>query len=53
MKFAHLEDVHIGFYLTVNKLTTDKTQNMFYLIAEHFDFIKYYLNKLDSMAYFF
>ena len=32
------------FYLAVNKLVTDKTQNFFSLIAEHFGFIKYTLN---------
>ena len=37
----------IFFYLAVNKLTTDMTQNIFSLRAEHFGFIKYTLNKLD------
>ena len=35
------------FYLAVNKLITDKMQNIFYLIAEHSGFIKNTLNKLD------
>ena len=35
------------FYLAVNKLITDKTQNNFSLITEHSGFIKYSLNKLD------
>ena len=34
-------------YLAVNKLIEDKTQNIFSLIAEHFGFLKYTLNKLD------
>ena len=35
------------FYLAVNKLIIDKTQNTFYLIPEHTGFIKYSLNQLD------
>ena len=36
-----------AFYLAVNKLITDKTQNILSLIAEYFVFIKYSLNKHD------
>ena len=39
----------VGFYLAVNKLTTDKTQNIFYFISEHSGFIKYLRNKLDEI----
>ena len=35
------------FNLAVNKLITEKMQNIFYQIAEHSGFIKYTLNKLD------
>ena len=35
------------FELAVNKLIADKMQDIFYSIAEHSGFIKYYLNKLD------
>lgn len=35
------------FYLAINKLVTDKMQNVFNLIVEHSGFIKYTLNKLD------
>ena len=34
------------FYLAVNKLITDKTQNILSLIAEHSGSIKYSLDKL-------
>ena len=37
-------DVHFAlffFYLAVNRLITDKTQNIFYLIAEQSVFVKY------------
>lgn len=45
MEFVQLENFHInGFYLAVNKLIPDKTQNIFYLIADHYGFIKYSLN---------
>ena len=50
MESAHSEDVHFIFfisYLAVNKLLTDKTQNIFYLIAEHSGFIKIYLKYLN------
>ena len=48
MELAHLEDVHLGFLLlAVNKLITDKMQNIFYLIAENSGFIRYTLHKLD------
>lgn len=44
--------IHTGcslwfFYLAINKLVTDKMQNVFNLIVEHSGFIKYTLNKLD------
>ena len=35
------------FYLAVNKLITDKMQNIFSLIAGHSGFIKYTLKKLN------
>ena len=35
------------FYFTLNKWIRDKRQKIFSLIAEHFGFIKYSLNKLD------
>ena len=37
----------ILFYLAVNKLITEKMQNIFSLIAEHSGFIRYTLNKID------
>ena len=47
MKLSHLEDVHIVlFYLAVNKQITDKTQNIFSLIAEHSGFREYFLDKV-------
>ena len=45
MELAHLENVQIGlFNLAVNKLVTDKTQNI--LITEHSNLIEYSLKKL-------
>ena len=41
MELMRLKEIHIVFFLSVNKLMTDKTQNMFYLIAKHSGFIKY------------
>ena len=35
--------------LAVNKQITDKTQNIFSLTAETFDFMNYYLTKLYSI----
>ena len=36
IELEHLEGIHlVFFYLTVNKLITDKTQNIFFSIAEH------------------
>ena len=47
MELTHL-DAHVGSFLAVNKLITDKTQNtFFYLMAKDFDLIKYPLNNLD------
>ena len=46
-EWARLEDVHLVF---LNKQITNKMQNSFYLIAEHFGFIKY-LNKLDEIIW--
>ena len=39
-------ECHLGFYLAVNRLRTNKTQN-FYMRAEHPGFFKYTLNKLN------
>ena len=39
MELAHLDDVHLGLYLEVNELITDKMQNLFYLVDEHAGFI--------------
>ena len=47
MELALLECLLLVFYLAVNKLITDMTQNIFYLIAEHSGFIKHTLNKPD------
>ena len=48
MKLIHLEDVQLRFfYLAVNKLITGNTQNLFSLIAKHYTFIEYSLNKLN------
>ena len=41
MEFVYLEDIHIVFFLTVNKQITGKIQNVSYFIAEHSRFIKY------------
>ena len=42
MELTHLEDVHLVlFYFAVNKLITDKAQNIFYLTTEHSDFRVY------------
>ena len=46
MKLPHL-DVHLVLYLAVNKLITNKMQNIFHLIAEYSGFMKYTLNKLN------
>ena len=35
------------FYLAVNELISDNTQNAFYLLAEYFRWVNYILNKLD------
>ena len=45
MELPYLEYVHfvLFFYLAVNKLITDKMQNIFCLITEHSGFIKYSL----------
>ena len=54
MKLAHLERMFnfffLLFYLAVNKLITDKTQNIFSLTAEHSAFIKHILNKVNFLA---
>ena len=42
-----LQYVRLGGILAVNKVIIGETQNSFYSIAEHSDFIKYTLNKLD------
>ena len=34
MELAPLEDIHLHVYEAVNKLITDKTQNILYLIAK-------------------
>ena len=48
MELAHLQDDHLSSYLAVNKLTTRKTQNSFFFIAEHSGLIKYsYKNIID------
>ena len=53
MELAQLEDIHLdfcfvwGFLLAVNKLITDKTPNLFCLIAKYSGFMKYTWNKLD------
>ena len=46
MESVHLEDVHLGCYLVVNKLITEK--NICNLTIEHIVSIKYSLNKLFS-----
>ena len=46
LELVRSEDVHLDFYFAVNKLLTDKTQNMFYLIARQAGFMKYTLNYL-------
>ena len=43
MELANLENVHLGFYLAVDKLITVKTPNIFYLIPEYSG-LKYSLN---------
>ena len=44
----HLNDFHsVFFYLVIDKLIIDKTQNIFSFIVKHSGFIKYLLNKLD------
>ena len=47
MELSHLDDIHLSFffYLAVNKLISDQTQNIFSLISGHSSFIKYILNK--------
>ena len=40
--------IFLEFYLAVNNLIIDKAQNIFYLIADPSDFVKYMLNKLDK-----
>ena len=55
MKLTPLENVHIVFFffldVTVNKHNTDKTENIFYLIAETSGYMKYTLNKLDKIIW--
>ena len=49
MELAHFEAVHFDFFfLVINKLITDKMQNIFLLIVEHSGFMKYSL-----IPYFF
>ena len=44
-ELTHIEEVHLClFYLAVNKLITDKNQNIFF-IAEYSGFLKYTLKK--------
>ena len=49
MNLAHFERIFtlffFCFFLAVNKLITEKTQNIFSLMAGHSGFIKYSLNK--------
>ena len=52
MELIHLKNVHLGLYLAVNKLITEKMQNIFSLIAKYSDFIKYTLNKLNKSLKF-
>ena len=52
MELAHFAVVYLvcflfNFYLAIDKLITDKMQNIFYLTAEHSGFIKDTLNKQD------
>ena len=63
MKLAHLDDVHVLFcfmfvcffwggdwffcFFSHKKFITNKTSNIFYLIAEYSDFIEYNLIKLN------
>ena len=42
-----LAKIFLFSYLAVNKLIIDNTKNIIYLIAKHFGFIKYTLNKID------
>ena len=50
IKLTPSEDDHFsGGYLAVNKLITDKMQNIFLLIAECSGFIKYTLNKIHKI----
>ena len=55
-EWALIEDMHLSFFvlffnLAANKLITDVTQNLLNLIAEHSDFIKYSLNKLNKIEW--
>ena len=48
MELTYTEGVHLDFflfYLAVNKLIADKTQNIFSFMAEYSVFIKFTLNK--------
>ena len=45
--FAQLENICFCLFFSENKLIADKTQNIFYRIAEHSGCIKYSLNKLN------
>ena len=48
MELTYLVNVHVVYlYLAIDKLVTDETQNLFSLISENSDFIRYSLNKLD------
>ena len=47
MELAYFEYVHLGFYLTVNKLISEKMENIFYLVGKNSVFIKYILKEID------
>ena len=49
MELSHLDDVHLSFYLAVNKQITDKTHNIFPLTAEYSVLIKHAFNMLNSI----
>ena len=48
MELAHLEDVHIIFYLAVKKQIIEKMQNISSLMTEHSEFRKYFLDRQDQ-----
>ena len=48
MELTHLEAVHHEF-LYIYKLVTDKIENLFYLIVEHSDLMKY--SKLTKLTH--